>query len=315
VATLPFVGSDTADRLGLAADDPRAALVRISNPIAEDAARARPSLLPGLFGAVTRNVGRGQTDLALFETGLVFRRRPGAPATVPTPTVLAAPSEAELAAIDAVLPEQPRMLAAVLTGLRRPAGWWGPGQKATWADAIEAARIAARAVGVTLTVDAAAEMPWHPGRCAALRVDGELIGFAGELHPRVLAAYDLPARACALELDLGALVAAGTRRGPVVAVSPSPFPPADRDVALLVDVDVPAAAVAGALRSGAGELLESLALFDVYEGAQAGAGRRSLAFGLRLRADDRTLTAEEANAARDAAIAEAGRRTGAVQRA
>jgi len=316
VATLPFVAADTPERLGLADDDPRAEMARITNPIAEDAAYARPSLLPGLFAAAVRNIGRGQPDLALFETGLVFRRRPGAPSEVATPTVEHRPSSRELAAIDAVLPDQPRLLAGVLTGRRRPAGWWGPGEAASWADAVAAARTAAEAAGLdgALGVEAAAAMPWHPGRCAGLRLAGAVIGYAGELHPRVVAAYGLPERACAFELDLDALVAAGAARPPVVAASPSTFPPADRDVALLVDVEVPAAAVAGALRGGAGELLESLRLFDVYEGAQAGAGRRSLAFGLRLRAADRTLTAEEANAARDAAVAEAGRLTGAVLR-
>jgi phenylalanyl-tRNA synthetase beta chain len=94
----------------------------------------------------------------------------------------------------------------------------------------------------------------------------------------------------------------------------SPYPPATIDVAVVVDAAVPSATVADALRAGAGELLEAIRLFDVYEGDQVGEGKKSLAFTLRLRAGDRTLTAEESTAARDAAVAEAQRRVGAVLR-
>jgi phenylalanyl-tRNA synthetase beta chain len=92
------------------------------------------------------------------------------------------------------------------------------------------------------------------------------------------------------------------------------FPIATQDVALVVSADVPAADVEAALRAGAGELLESIRLFDVYDGPQIGGGRKSLAYALRFRAPDRTLTVEDTTAARDAAVAEAQRRTGAVLR-
>ncbi|OHV33675.1 phenylalanine--tRNA ligase subunit beta [Pseudofrankia sp. EUN1h] len=325
VMTLPFVGAGAADLLDLPAGDRRRAAVRIANPIAEDAAYLRTTLLPGLFDAAARNLGRGQQDIALFEIGQVFRelREPAAP--VPTPSVLTRPSEDEIAALDAALPEQPRRVAGVLAGLREPAtvlpgdavgaGALAKGRPADWADAVEAAQAVARAVGVELTVTADEHAPWHPGRCAALSADGELVGHAGELHPRVIGAAGLPARTVAFELGLEELLAAAARRGPVVAPVVSPYPPADRDVALVALASVPVADVTSALRDGAGELLESLTLFDVFEGAQVGAGRRSLAFGLRLRATDRTLTAEEANGIRDAAVAEATRRTGAALRA
>ncbi|WP_250283353.1 phenylalanine--tRNA ligase subunit beta [Frankia sp. CiP1_Cm_nod2] len=313
VLTVPFVGDDTPDRLGLTSDDTRAAVVRIANPIAEDAANLRTTLLPGLFAAAIRNIGRGQADLALFETGLVFRATATA-ATPPTPAVDRRPDDAEIAALNAVLPEQPRLVAVVLTGRREPAGWWGPGQPATWQDAIDAAHTVAAATGVDLTVTADALTPWHPGRCARLSADGQVVGYAGELHPRVIAAYGLPARACAMELDLDTVIEIALARPPVTAPAVSTYPPADRDIALVVEAGVPVARVTEALRRGAGDLLEALTLFDVYEGSQIGEGKRSLAFGLRLRAVDRTLTAQEANAARDVAIAEATRLTGAVLR-
>ncbi len=326
VLTVPFVSDDTPARLGLDEDDPRAAVVRIANPIAEDAANLRTTLLPGLFAAAVRNIGRGQPNLALFETGLVFRSV--AAATPPTPAVDHRPGDDEIAALNAALPDQPRLVAVVLTGLREPAGWWGPGQPVSWQDAVAAAHTVAGATGLDVAVAADTVMPWHPGRCARLTVAdpaavgpvavgpsaGRIIGYAGELHPRVIAAYGLPARTCAMELDLDALVEIASRRPPVTAPVVSTYPPADRDIALVVAAEVTVARVTEALRSGAGDLLETLTLFDVYEGSQIGGGKRSLAFGLRLRAGDRTLTADEANTARDAAVAEAARVTGATLR-
>jgi phenylalanyl-tRNA synthetase beta chain len=142
-----------------------------------------------------------------------------------------------------------------------------------------------------------------------------LAGHAGELHPRVVAAFGLPARSCAFELDLAVIAAAAEAAGPVRGPALSAYPLATQDIALVVAEDVPAADVAAALTAGAGVLLEDVRLFDVYTGAQLGAGNKSLAYTLRLRAPDRTLTAAEATAARDAAVAEAARRTGAVLRA
>ncbi|MGH8895217.1 MAG: phenylalanine--tRNA ligase subunit beta, partial [Actinomycetes bacterium] len=173
------------------------------------------------------------------------------------------------------------------------------------------ARAVARQARVDLSVSADQHAPWHPGRCAALTVDGRLVGHAGELHPRVVAALGLPERTVAMELDLELL---GEDPSPVPAPRISTYPVATQDVALVVDAAVPAAEVEAALRSGAGELLESLRLFDLYRGEQIGDGKVSLAYALRFRASDRTLTAEEVSAARATAVAEAARRTGAEQR-
>ncbi|MYT19803.1 phenylalanine--tRNA ligase subunit beta, partial [Streptomyces sp. SID7760] len=183
-------------------------------------------------------------------------------------------------------------------------------------DAVQAARSLAAEAGAELLVRQGQYGPWHPGRCAELLVtlDGveTVIGHAGELHPRVVKAMGLPARTSAMELDLDRLAAAGG--GAVEAPRISTFPVATQDVALIVDASVPAADVETALRKGAGELLESLRLFDVFTGEQVGEGKKSLAYALRFRAPDRTLTAEESTAARDAAVALAGERTGAVLR-
>ncbi|SDD38497.1 phenylalanine--tRNA ligase subunit beta [Streptomyces prasinopilosus] len=312
----PFVGEQIFDQLGLEADDPARRVVKLTNPLNDEEPALRTSLLPGLLGALRRNDGRGSHDLALFETGLVFKPREEQPAAVRLP-VDRRPTDEELAGLDAALPDQPRHVAAVLAGARERAGWWGAGRPADWADAVEAARTVAAEAGAELVVRQGRYGPWHPGRCAelAVTVDGaeRVIGHAGELHPRVVKNLGLPARTCAMELDLDALEQAG--EGVPQAPGISTFPVATQDVALVVDGSVPAADVEAALREGAGELLESIRLFDVYENAgQLGEGRKSLAYALRFRAPDRTLTVDEASAARESAVALAGERTGATLR-
>ncbi len=221
------------------------------------------------------------------------------------------PDDATLAALLGAVPAQPWHVAVALTGNREPRGWWGPGRPATWADAVQAARLVAAASGVELTVRAGDRAPWHPGRCAELLVGDRVVGHAGELHPRVCAALELPPRTSVMELDLDALPPAAVPVGPSI----SAFPPVLLDLALVVRDDVPSAEVTDAIREGAGELLEALRLFDVYTGAPVPAGSRSLAYALTLRAPDRTLTSEEATAVRDAAVVAAAARTGASLRA
>ncbi|QJT00576.1 phenylalanine--tRNA ligase subunit beta [Streptomyces asoensis] len=312
----PFIGEQVFDQLGLDADDPARRVVRLTNPLNDEEPALRTSLLPGLLAALRRNDGRGSHDLALFETGLVFLPQEEQRVAGHLP-VDRRPTEEEIASLDAVLPAQPRHVAVVLAGAREQAGWWGKGRPADWADAVEAARAVAREAGAELVVRSGQYGPWHPGRCAELLVvvDGaeRVVGHAGELHPRVLKALGLPSRTSAMELDLDVLEQVGddTPQAPSI----SAFPVATQDVALVVDRFVPHAEVEAALREGAGELLEGIRLFDVYENAeQLGDGRKSLAYALRFRADDRTLTVDEASAARDAAVALAGERTGAVLR-
>jgi phenylalanyl-tRNA synthetase beta chain len=310
VQSYPFVGPADWDRIGLAADDPRRTTMRLANPLSDEEPELRTTLLPGLLRAAARNVARGTVDLSLFEVGSVFLPRNNSVA--PIPSVDRRPSAEELAAIEAALPDQPDHLAIVLCGLREAGGWWGDGRPASWEDAVLAVREVADRLGVAVAVRGGALAPWHPGRCAEIVVDGTVIGRAGELHPRVCAAFGLPARSAAGEVDLDALL---TRADTLVdAPALSSYPVAKEDVALIVAGSVTAAAVESALREGAGELLESVRLFDVYTGEQIGQGRKSLAFALRFRAPDRTLTEAETAAARDAAVAMAAERLGAVHR-
>jgi phenylalanyl-tRNA synthetase beta chain len=313
----PFVGTVELDALGIPAEDARRSLLLLANPLSDEQPGMRTTLLAGLLATLRRNVGRGSSDIALFESGVVVRLRDGqsprGASDPPRPSVAHRPSVAELDQLEALLPDQPWHVAVALAGQRSAAGWWGAGRAVSWADAVQAARVVADAVGVTLDVrGGGTPAPWHPGRCAELVVGGQVVGHAGELAPRVCEVAGLPPRTSAMELDLSALLAAG---GTVVgARSISTYPVAKEDVALVVDSDVPAAAVREALVSGAGPLLESVRLFDVYDGPQVGDGKKSLAYALRFRATDRTLTVEEVSAARDAAVAAAVSALGAAPR-
>lgn len=314
VLSYPFIGPAALDALGLPADDPRRTALRLANPISDTEPLLRTTLLPPLLATLKRNLGRGLRDLALYELGLVFH--PSRVRTAPPAMGVAGrPSDEELAVAEAVVPRQPWHVAAVLAGEVEPAGWWGAGRAASWADAVQAARIVLDAAGVPATVRAASRAPWHPGRCAEIVVAGTggtevIAGYAGELHPAVCAALELPPRTAALELELDALPLAGVTPAPVF----STYPPALIDVALVVSAGTPAEQVREALVAGAGPLLETVRLFDVYTSEALGEGRKSLAYKLTFRAGDRTLTVEEAVAARDAAVRVAADRLGATLR-
>jgi phenylalanyl-tRNA synthetase beta chain len=312
VVPYPFMAETALDALLLPEGDRRRRAPRIANPVSDAEPLLATTLLPGLLAALARNVGRGTPDVALFQVAPVFYARPGA-APAPRPRLDTRPSPDVLAALDAALPEQPLHLGIVLTGVREPRGHWGTGRTSSWADAVEAVRTVATAVATPdLVVRQGDAAPWHPGRCAELLIEGEVVGWAGELHPRACAALGVPPRTCAAEVALQPLLDTGLPY--VAAPALSTYPPSHVDVALVVDSTTPAADVEAALRAGAGELLEDLRLFDVYTGPQVGEGRRSLAYQFRFRAPDTTLTDERVNAMRDAAIAAATEQTGAVLR-
>lgn len=305
----PFVPAGVFDLWGLPADDQRRRTTQVLNPLESDRPHLATTLLPGLLEALSRNVSRGAADVALFGIQQVVQPTDATKAVERVPTDRR-PTDEEIAALDASLPRQPQHVAAVLAGLREPAGPWGPGRPTEAADAFEAVRVIGRAAGVEFTFRAAQELPWHPGRCAAILIGDTVVGHAGELHPAVIERSGLPKRTCAVELDLDAV--------PIVEILPapqvSPFPAVFQDISVIVDDDVAAADVVAAVRDGAGELLEDVRLFDVYTGPQIGEGRKSLTLALRFRATDRTLTEDEASAARDAAVAAASERVGAVLR-
>ena len=309
VLPTPFLPAGVFDQWGLVADDPRRHTTSVLNPLEADRPHLATTLLPALLEALSRNVSRGFGDVALFSIAQVVQPTGQTRAVGLIPTDRR-PTDAEIALLDEALPNQPVHIGVVLTGLREPRGPWGSGQRVEAADAFEAVRVVARAVGVDVELRPAQYLPWHPGRCAEVVVDGRVIGHAGQLHPAVIERSGLPKGTCAAELDIDAIPHSGALPSPRV----SPFPAVFQDLSLVVGEEVAAQGVIDAVRAGAGDLLEDIALFDVYTGPQIGDGRKSLTLALRFRATDRTLTEDEASAARDAAVAAAADRFGAVLR-
>jgi len=305
----PFLPAGIFDQWGLAQDDPRRTTAHVLNPLESDRPELATTLLPGLLESLARNISRGVVDAALFAIKQVVEPTPETRAVELIPTDRR-PTDDEIAALDASLPHQQQHVGVVLAGLREPAGPWGPGRRVHASDAFEAVRIIGRAAGVELALRPSQYLPWHPGQCAEVLVGDTVVGYAGQLHPAVIERSGLPKGTCAAELNLDGMPISETLPAPAV----SPFPAVFQDVALVVGADVAAQSVVDAVRDGAGELLEDVRLFDVYTGPQIGEGRKSLALALRFRAVDRTLTEDEASAARDAAVATAAQRVGAEQR-
>lgn len=305
ILNFPFVNRELIEKLGFVGA--RAESYKIANPMSEDLPYLRPHLLPGLLEAARRNYGRGFKSFALFEMGSIFRKSIELKEGI-FPETGKRPSDKEIAEIFASVPTQLSFLCGVLVGQIASDTWQGKQRNYDWSDAVSAVEVLLTLMGLDYKIERSDFAPWHPGRCAEFIVDGKPVAHAGELHPRVVAEFALPDRACAWGINLDALPASPL-------VSPKPvgvMPAAVQDIALIVDAKVSAADLMQALRDGAGELLESIELFDRYD--KIGDGKVSLAFTLVFRAFDRTLKTEEVSAAREAAAAEAKKRCGATVR-
>lgn len=323
VLAYPFVDATANDTFGSpgAGSTPEGGdsvpSVRLANPLDAKQPYLRTSLLPGLLEVAKRNLSRGLTDLAIYETGLVFLPERGIRYGSPSlPPGAALPTPDVLAELNGGIPPQPRHIAALFLGNEVPRQPGHPAVPASLADALDAARQVAHAVGSELEVVQAGHRALHPGRTAELRVRvGDLnqpIGYAGELLPALAEDHDLPRVVAVLELDLDALIASA----PAVAEARTiaGFPAATQDLSLVVPAETPAGAVLAAVVEGAGSLLEDARLIDDYRGAGVAHGSKSLTLALRFRADDRTLTAAEASDAKLAGAALAAERFGATVR-
>jgi phenylalanyl-tRNA synthetase beta chain len=305
VINYPFVSQKMVETLGFTGD--RAKSFRVANPMSEEFPLLRTHLIPGLISTMIRNIGRGMKDIAIFEIGTVFRNSTplGKAATTITNK---RPSAKIIAQIYDGVPKQMLFVAAVVSGEKELSGWQGSGSKFTWNDAVAKAAEIVEATGNSYEIGSSDLAPWHPGRCAEIKVNGKVIAHAGELHPRVISELDLPERSCAFAVIISELPQAPVTKAPKIWSMPA----AVQDVALVMASDIGASQVEAALRIGAGPLLESITLFDRYD--QIGDGKVSLAFTLTFRASDRTLTADEVASYRDEAIASAGRLCGATLR-
>jgi phenylalanyl-tRNA synthetase beta chain len=306
VYNYPFVNPGFVAQLGFVGD--RAKSFRLANPMSEEFPDLRTHLLPGLLLTAVRNQGRGAKDIALFEIGSVFRNteKLEPQSVIGTDRV---PDEAIRAKIYKSVPNQPLHVGGLVAGKLGSDSWNGKAADFTWVEAIGFARAIIESTGNVSTTSSSDFAPWHPGRCAELQVDGKAVAHAGELHPRVISELGLPERSCAFVVVLSALGFPDIKKLQTLITMPA----AIQDIALVVDGSVSASTLEGALRAGAGNLLESITLFDRYD--KLGDGKVSLAFTMVFRAPDRTLTAEEVSEYREAAAASALKACGAVVRA
>jgi phenylalanyl-tRNA synthetase beta chain len=291
-----------------------AARVVLANAMQEDVNEMRLTMLPGLIDAAKRNVSRTLTDLAIYEVGLVFNpAKSSKSVSLPSGTVL--PSTKELEMLHESVPHQPLSLGALFVGNRISEQVGRKASKSGYADAIQAARIAAHAVGLELDLEQASPKGFHQGRTAELKIKGTQIslGFAGELHPELALANDLPRQVGALEINLEVMFQNAPEL--IQAGTVDTYPAATQDLSIVIDSQVPAGVVLEVLAQAAGELLEEIVLVDDYRGTNLEEGKKSLTFALRFRANDRTLTQVEASAARDNAVSAANAKFGATIRA
>lgn len=317
VMAYPFVSNEQNEQFASAE---QFAQVKLANPIDAKVPFLRRHLLPGLLDVAKRNAGRGFTSEALFELGSVFRPEHPEIGTDQLPLGGVRPSDAALAELNAGLPDQPQWFASVHYGYRVEKQVGVRGQRVDWQDAVTTVREVCAALGLSakLVLEQTTIAGLHPGRAAAVLIETapdvtEQVGIVGELHPDLAAEYDLNGRIAVAELDVDKL----TQLAPRVrkALPLSIYPAATQDVSLIVAADIPALDVQLAVTQGAGELLEDIRLVDDFRGDVLGEGKKSLTFALRFRADDRTLTAAEASAAKDAGVEVASARFGAKVRA
>jgi phenylalanyl-tRNA synthetase beta chain len=312
VLAYPFVTQEQNDTFG-SPDGAAVAAVKLANPLDASVPFMRASLWPGLIDVARRNLSRGLVDLALFETGVVFRPHPTRTyGSVDVPPGAVRPSAETLAALNAGIPPQPQRVGALFTGTSVPKQPGHAAVAAGIADALDAAQAIADALGVALTVAQGTHVALHPGRTAQLVTGESTIGYAGELLPALAAKLDLPRVVGLLELDLDALIALSPREVPAHPISG--FPAATQDLSLVVAVVHAAGDVREAVVAGCGALLEDARLVDDYRGSGVPDGAKSLTFALRFRADDRTLTAAEATEAKLAGAARAADLFGAAIR-
>ena len=277
-----FTSAGSAASLGITdREDPRSRPVRLSNPLSEEQSVMRTTVLVSLLEAVARNSAHGAESVRLFESGRVYlpvdrgaeRESDEFPGQRPPPA------------------REPLMLGAVATGELIPADWRSAGTPADFYALKAVLEQVARSVGVEPAVVPGSEPFLHPGKAGSVEIAGLPVGWIGELHPSVATAAGLN-QGVAFEIELAPLIDASPAGREEFREVPA-FPPVERDLAIVVPEELPAAELEKAVRDAGGELLEEVRLFDRYTGEQVGDGLCSLAFGVRFRALDRTLSDDE----------------------
>jgi phenylalanyl-tRNA synthetase beta chain len=283
--------------------------IELENPIQSEAGQLRKELLPGLLQAASRNVSRANSNLAIVEEGSAFMS--GGTAVTSLPVGNERPSDKVLESLNASIPSQPRKLSGVVFGDWVPQQ---PGQasiEAGYQQAISALFSALGSIGVDAALTQSEVMGLHPGRGAKVIVSGKEVGIVGELHPDIADELHLPGRVGVFEVDLSAIYDLAPEL--ITASEIGVMPAATQDLSLVVGLDVSAADLVETIEEGAGELLESISLVDDWRSETLGQ-KKSLTFSMVFRAKDKTLTAAEATAAKEAAVQLAAERHGAELR-
>jgi phenylalanyl-tRNA synthetase beta chain len=272
-----FTDPGEAARLRIAADDPRANPVVIANPLSEDQSVMRTTLLGSLLDVAQRNLAHGTASVALFESGRAYLNTP--PVGGDFPGERGAPDH------------EPQRIGCLAVGPLAAKSWRGGGEPVDffalkgWLEAL------AGQLGAEIDFDSTEEPFLHPGRAARVSAGGEAAGWLGEVHPLVCREWDVEA-AVAFEVDLASLIASASA-GEETFDDVTTYPAVNQDIAVVVPSEVAASELRAVVLSAGGELLHSAEVFDLYEGEQLGAGRKSIALRLEFRAVDRTLTDEE----------------------
>ena len=300
-----FTDPGEAERLRISADDPRAKPVLLANPLSEDQAVMRTTLLGSLLDIAARNTARGTDALALFESTRVYLRE------APIAEKAIDPLAGKFAGDQPAPFAEPHRFAGIAVGPLAPRSWRGGGEDADFFALKGVLEALAAQLGIELDFAPAAEPFLHPGRAATVSVGGNPAGWLGEVHPLVCRTWDLDA-AVAFEIDAAPLIAAATV-GEEGYEDVTTFPAVYQDLAVVVPAEVPASEVRAAVMAGGGELLRAAEVFDLYEGEQLGEDRKSLALNLEFRADDRTLTDEEVAERREAIKAKLGEIGGSLR--
>ena len=289
--TYSFGDEKWTERLRLSADDPRREAVVISNPISVEQSRMRRMLLPGLLETARTNQAVREYSVSLFEVGRVFH-----------------PSGESL-------PLEQTVMSFLVAGDGKEDSWISDERPVDYFLGKGLVERLEAALNTHFVYTPAAEPFLHPGKSAAIHTEqGEAVGWVGEIHPLVVQSYDLRSpTVIAAQLDLDVLCEAAvevTTFKDLLA-----YPVVEQDLALVVSAEVPASKLVDHIRAAGGELLEDVAVFDVYEGAQVGEGKKSLALRLSFRAPDRTLNDGEISELRMAILSAVRSSLGAELRA
>ena len=261
IITYSFISPACYDKIGWAPDEPLRDSLKILNPLGEDTSIMRTTTLPSMLDILARNYSYRSKDVRLYEIGRVYL--PGGPDG---------------------LANEPRMLTL---------GAYGEGYDFfTMKGAVESILRDLRVAdaGFRACQD---DPSYHPGRCAGVYAGEKLLGVVGQIHPAVAANYDVDCELYCAELSFEALLEA---QGPGAEYHPLPrFPAVSRDIAVVCGEEVTVGALEACIRKAGGRLLRDVALFDIYRGQGVAEGSKSVAFSMTLRADDRSITASEAD--------------------